>query len=184
MKNITTFIGLFITLAVGHTANTWAQMRNISIARSGNVGFSIGTKGYMGLGTTNSGVTNDFWEYNPIADTWTQKANFGGSARELAVGFAIGSKGYVGTGGYANNDFWEYNPSGNSWTQKANFSGSARNQAAGFAIGSKAPLQELSGGSSLIVLFTGQASAQPGCSGRSNCGLHQFDPRPAQVAGN
>ena len=40
----------------------------------------------------------DFWEYDPAANTWTQKADFGGTARYGAVGFSIGSKGYIGTG--------------------------------------------------------------------------------------
>ena len=40
----------------------------------------------------------DFWEYDPAANTWTQKADFGGTARYYAVGFSIGSKGYIGTG--------------------------------------------------------------------------------------
>ena len=42
--------------------------------------------------------TKDFWEYDPVANTWTQKADFGGAARDSAVGFSIGSKGYIGTG--------------------------------------------------------------------------------------
>ena len=29
---------------------------------------------------------------------WTQKADFGGTARDCAAGFSIGSKGYIGTG--------------------------------------------------------------------------------------
>jgi hypothetical protein len=33
-----------------------------------------------------------------FADTWTQKADVGGEAREFAVGFSIGNKGYIGTG--------------------------------------------------------------------------------------
>ena len=40
----------------------------------------------------------DFWEYDPTANTWTQKADFGGTARKNAVGFSIGTKGYIGTG--------------------------------------------------------------------------------------
>ena len=40
----------------------------------------------------------DFWEYDPAANIWTQKADFGGTEREYAVGFSIGSKGYIGTG--------------------------------------------------------------------------------------
>ncbi len=44
-------------------------------------------------------------------DTWTQKADVGGTARNAAVGFSIGTKGYIGTGGdgrFAKKDFWEY----------------------------------------------------------------------------
>ena len=43
-------------------------------------------------------LQKDFWEYDPAANTWTQKADFGGTARDGAVGFSIGSKGYIGTG--------------------------------------------------------------------------------------
>src|SRR5258706_114127 len=75
-------------------------------------------------------------------NTWTQKADFGGTARYDAVGFSIGSKGYIGTGEdgiypYWKNDFWEYDPSTNTWIQKADFGGTARSNAVGFSIGSK-----------------------------------------------
>jgi hypothetical protein len=74
-------------------------------------------------------------------NTWTQKANFGGTAREAAVGFSIGNKGYIGTGEDQNSnvcrDFWAYDPSTNTWTQKANFGGIARERAVGFSIGAK-----------------------------------------------
>ena len=43
-------------------------------------------------------IMKDFWEYDPAANTWTQKADFVGVARISAVGFSIGSKGYIGTG--------------------------------------------------------------------------------------
>ena len=83
--------------------------------------------------------TKDFWEYDPAANTWTQKADFGGTARYGAVGFSIGSKGYIGTGydGSYIKDFWEYDPAANTWTQKADFGGTARYGAVGFSIGSK-----------------------------------------------
>jgi len=70
-------------------------------------------------------------------NTWTQKANFGGTPRLQAVGFSIGTKGYIGTGGIGGfvNDFWEYDPSSNTWTQKANFGGTPRYGAVGFSIG-------------------------------------------------
>ena len=32
------------------------------------------------------------------ADTWTQRADFGGAAQDFSVAFSIGSKGYMGVG--------------------------------------------------------------------------------------
>ena len=78
-------------------------------------------------------------------DTWTQKADFGGTVRYSTVSFSIGDKGYIGTGyGYTpqtgtqrTKDFWEYDPANDTWTQKADFGGAARTSAAGFSIGDK-----------------------------------------------
>lgn len=72
-------------------------------------------------------------------DTWTQKADFGGTARKQAVAFSIGTKGYVGTGfkEVAKKDFWEYDPALNAWTQKSDFGGAARWTAAAFEISGK-----------------------------------------------
>ncbi|MBL0138244.1 MAG: hypothetical protein IPP86_06900 [Bacteroidetes bacterium] len=124
------------------TTNSWTQKSNFSGAgRQSGIGFSIGTKGYVGLGNDQSIAFSDFWEYDPTTNAWTQKANFGGGARDNACGFSIGSKGYVGTGANSLNvyfnDFWEYDPSSNIWTQKTNFGGVARTGAVGFSIGSK-----------------------------------------------
>jgi len=66
-------------------------------ARDSAVGFSIGTKGYIGTGY-GGGYTKDFYEYDPSTNNWTRKADFGGTARYFAVGFSIGTKGYIGTG--------------------------------------------------------------------------------------
>jgi N-acetylneuraminic acid mutarotase len=118
-------------------------------ARGGAVGFSIGTKGYVGLGgtsTSSSGLKTDFYQYDPSTNAWTSMTAFTGSARTNAVGFAIGSKGYVGTGGFPNttassvtytNDFYEYDPSANSWTAKLSFPATARYGAVGFSVGSR-----------------------------------------------
>jgi gliding motility-associated-like protein len=110
-------------------------------ARQFAVGFAIGTKGYVGTGWDQGiGYRNDFWEYDPATNTWTQRANFGGGQRILAVGFGIGTKGYISTGqdfvGRLK-DLWEYNPTTNTWAQKANFGGAARSRAVGIAIGTK-----------------------------------------------
>jgi N-acetylneuraminic acid mutarotase len=123
--------------------NTWTQKADFGgVARWYAVGFSIGSKGYIGTGQNmNFNYLNDFWEYDPSANTWTQKANFGGAPITAAVGFNIGSKGYIGTGFNSSwnstKDFWEYDPSNNTWTQKANFGGAARHSAVGFSIGNK-----------------------------------------------
>jgi N-acetylneuraminic acid mutarotase len=131
------------------TTNTWTQKAKFGgLGRQYAVGFSIGTKGYIGTGTdtvSGSHFLNDFWEFDPSSDTWTQKTNFGGPGRILAVGFSIGTEGYIGTGvsdnsnysEYYDNDFWEYDPSFDTWTQKANFGGGTRSDAVGFSIGTK-----------------------------------------------
>ena len=131
-------------------ADSWTQKAGFGgAAREGAIGFSIGGKGYVGTGNNGNQVSlaylTDFWEYDPVADNWTQKANFGGPQRTLATGFSIGNKGYVGLGFYytlggsppslSYNDFWEYDPVGDSWVNKANFAGTPRNGAAAFTIG-------------------------------------------------
>ncbi|HYV94406.1 MAG TPA: T9SS type A sorting domain-containing protein [Chitinophagales bacterium] len=125
---------------------TWIQKANVGGgARFASVGFSIGTKGYIGTGATNvngTGLQNDFWEYDPITDAWSQKATFGGDARLYATGFSVGDKGYIGTGGTTvpsstSEDFWEYDPLTNSWTQKANYGGGLAAGCFAFSIGTK-----------------------------------------------
>ncbi len=118
----------------------WTQKAFLNESPDLAVGFSIGSKGYVGTGRGKSGSYKfDFWEFNPTTNVWTQKNNFGGTARYAAVGFSIGSKGYLGTGQSSSyhGDFWEYDPSIDAWTQKANFGGTARFRPVGFAIGNK-----------------------------------------------
>jgi Secretion system C-terminal sorting domain/Galactose oxidase, central domain len=109
------------------------------LARGSASAFSINGKGYVCLG---QGVTNpffkDLWEFDPVTNAWSQKADFLGSARRQAVGFAIGSFGYVGTGIDANgfqNDMYKYDPSINSWSQLNPFGGTPRKEAVGFTMG-------------------------------------------------
>ena len=76
--------------------------------------------------------------------TWTQKANFGGTARCASTFISVGTKGYLGLGGDISgagtqySDWWAYNPTTDVWTQKASFTGTARHGASAFAIGGKA----------------------------------------------
>ena len=128
----------------------WVQKANFpgSANRSMAVGFSIGNKGYLGTGSesTSCGLPircekdfNDFWEYDPFSNSWTKKADFGGSTRIQAIGFSIGNKGYIGSGGRSDykTDFWEYDPASNTWTRIADFPGLPRWASVGFSIGNK-----------------------------------------------
>ncbi len=92
--------------------------------------FAIDGMGYVGLGIDGAGtMLSDFWQYDPVANSWSQKANYPGGGRIQAGSFVINSKGYVGGGtdrfGVYYNDFYEYSPSTNTWTQKADAGGGA-----------------------------------------------------------
>jgi N-acetylneuraminic acid mutarotase len=111
--------------------------------RNDAVGFEINVigKGYVGMGGDGvGGFLNDFWEYNPLSDIWTRKADYPGQGRAGLIYFSIGSKGYVGGGAtdvsFAN-DFWEYDPVANTWTKKANLPSGARFLSFSFSIGTK-----------------------------------------------
>ncbi len=70
----------FVGLTSSHAQNTWAKKANFEgTARYGATGFGIGSKGYSGIGfDENQTYRKDWWEYDVNANTWTQKANFGG----------------------------------------------------------------------------------------------------------
>ena len=130
-------------VTVGQTSNTtkkstweynpatgsWSQKADFG---GGNrrvaFGFAIADKGYVGTGRDDSGESgngvlhNDFWEFDPLANTWTQKANFPGGNRETATAFSIGDFGYAGLGlaGSRKHDFHKYNPATNTWTTLQN----------------------------------------------------------------
>jgi N-acetylneuraminic acid mutarotase len=103
--------------------------------------FVIGDKFYLGCGVNDNGYLSDFWEYDPVNDLWTQKADFPGGARMAATGFSIGNKGYLCFGAYSNwtwyKDVWEYDPTSDTWTQKNDFPGHERYSAMAFVIGGK-----------------------------------------------
>jgi hypothetical protein len=114
------------------------------------VSFSMANKGYIGTGsvpgTFSDGTpyiipVKDFWEYNPLNNQWTQKADVGTSfERSNGFGFSIGSKGYIGSGIYYSlylKDFWEYDAPTNIWTKKQDFAGDIRQGAVGFSINNK-----------------------------------------------
>ena len=54
---------------------------------------TVDSKGYFGTGYDGANKLNDFWEYDPTANNWTQKADFPGTARYDAVAFGCPAMG-------------------------------------------------------------------------------------------
>jgi gliding motility-associated-like protein len=122
--------------------NAWTQMVNFPAGSTVGAAFSIGNKGYAGLGTDAGFVMyNTFYEFDPALNTWAPKANFPGGPRSYIYNFAAGGKGYVGGGMDPSqavyDDLYEYDPVTDSWTAKANFPGGTRFLTAHMNIGSK-----------------------------------------------
>jgi N-acetylneuraminic acid mutarotase len=98
--------------------NAWQRLRDIfntsastfddgytNIVRTHGVGFielgtSIGDKGYITLGSVNSGDVQFTWEYDFATDLWTEKTPYEGTARTGAVAFSLQNqtRGFVATG--------------------------------------------------------------------------------------
>ena len=144
MKIGTLFTFVFLMLVAQGSAQVWTQKANLTGAgRYHALGFSIGSKGYLGTGNISGSGTSfvqDFWEYDQASDSWTQKAGYPGQAMYLGVGFSIGNKGYAGLG-YENSSsnsglMYEYDPITNTWTQKASMP-AGRNASSAFTIGTK-----------------------------------------------
>jgi len=107
--------------------DTWEQKADFpAAARYQPTMFAYGGKGYVFGGSNKlsggSGGTdfNDVWEYNPTANTWTQKADFPGEGRMTAFAAPDADGVYVGLGYMSNlsnffSDVWKYNPVADTW---------------------------------------------------------------------
>ncbi|MBI3133935.1 MAG: T9SS type A sorting domain-containing protein [Bacteroidetes bacterium] len=141
VNRIRLFFGLLLVAGMPFAGNAaWVQKASFGgDARHRCTGFSIGTRGYIGGGHTNSGTLayfKDYWEYDPATNCWTQIADFGGGYRYHSTAFSIGNYAYVGLGenesGAYENDFWKYIPLINTWAQVAPFPGAERRGACAF----------------------------------------------------
>ena len=142
------FILVVILIFLGATsfASGWIQQSDFGgEARHRTTMLSLGNKIYAGLGHYNGAGPNilfeDWWEYDPATNSWTQKADYLGGICYHAAAFEINDIGYVGTGRVSANsnilvqDFFKYDPTTNTWTQLTDFPGTGRRGAVGFAIG-------------------------------------------------
>lgn len=142
MKTIATLIFISVNFIV--YSSGWIQKADFGgEARHRTVALSIGNSVYFGLGHYNGAGPNilfdDWWEYDPGTNAWTQKANYMGGPTYHSAGFTINNIGYVGTGRVPSaqlvKDFYSYDPTTNMWTQLSNFPGSGRRGGVAFTIG-------------------------------------------------
>lgn len=93
----------------------WTQVSDFQgVGRLSAASFTLNNKGYVGTGDTGDSfgsLTDDFWEYNPATDSWTEVAKFP-METNAGTGFSIGNNGYV----FNYNSLYVFD--GNSWTLK------------------------------------------------------------------
>lgn len=136
------FFFIQIELNQSFASDQWIQMANFGgNARHRCTAFAVGNKGYIGGGHINSGQSfyhEDYWQYDPSSDSWTQIADFGGGKRYHSTAFTIGDFGYVGLGeddqDIYHNDFYRYSPEFNIWQPISNFPGNPRRGASAFVL--------------------------------------------------
>ncbi|WP_020529096.1 Kelch repeat-containing protein [Flexithrix dorotheae] len=139
------FDGEYVSTVYMYDASndTWSQKNDFpGKTRDEAIGFESNGKGYLiggdtTINTTGNIQTSDVWEYDPINDSWTQKADFIGGNRADLVAFPLGDTVYVGLGNrYSGetirsiwhyfeypHDWYAYHPSSDTWVEKAAYPG-------------------------------------------------------------
>lgn len=142
-KGLLTLLCFFLLPEMANSfSRSWYQKAHVSgDARHRCTAFSIGNKGYYGGGHINSGLTvtyQDYWEFDPATNSWTQIADFGGGRRYHSSAFTIDNVAYVGAGEnnthHYTNDFWKYIPAVNTWFPIAELPAIERRGGTAFAI--------------------------------------------------
>jgi N-acetylneuraminic acid mutarotase len=114
-----------------------------SVGRANAFTFVIGNKAYIGAGGKyggyQQGTFNDFWEFDPQAQTYTPRCFVGGMAVDRSTTFAVGNKatyirgGRLGQYSWSPGEVWDYTPATDTWTRR-NVLNPNRVGAASFAI--------------------------------------------------
>jgi N-acetylneuraminic acid mutarotase len=105
--------------------DTWKEIISFGgTARYNAIGFSIGSKGYVGTGFDGNEYNGDFWQFDPVDSAWTEVNSYPGEKIEAGLAFVVDNKAYICTGRnnlQYNNDFWEFDPTGSEivWTKRS-----------------------------------------------------------------
>ena len=130
MKNLYTLF--FLCMCFQLQAQDWVQVTSLPNAFNAthhSFAFSFDDMGYIVTGNSVDGERDDFYQYNPVTDTWTELTPFPGGARGFAIGDTWDGKAYFGFGSDGTsrlNDLWVFDPSDMSWTELASCPCAAR----------------------------------------------------------
>lgn len=119
------FLCVCSLLSIELSAQSWCPKADFGgVGRHRCSGFSIGNKGYVGIGHMNGSGVNivyqDWWQFDPASNSWTQKADYAnGIPNYAAIAFSTSTKGYIGGGVFLSNEFYCYDPVLNTWTATA-----------------------------------------------------------------
>jgi N-acetylneuraminic acid mutarotase len=133
---------------------TWTQKASLTGSkRTEAVVFVYNNLAYIVGGFNNGTYVNDFWVYNPVSNSWTEKRkistvnsdedyddDYGENIRRgNAVAFVMGNKAFLtcGTMSGVTGTTWAYNIDNDTWVQKTSLEGSAREGALGFTVNGK-----------------------------------------------
>lgn len=104
-------------------AQTWVQVADIPTGRHHPISFSLEGKGYAVTGSNSSSQpTKDFYQYDPVTNSWDTLVDFPGTARSFGIGTVLNGRAYIGFGATLTqylDDFWRYDPQSDQWTQLA-----------------------------------------------------------------
>ncbi|MDG1332045.1 MAG: kelch repeat-containing protein [Crocinitomicaceae bacterium] len=139
-------LAFFFFMNLNCFAGGWIQKADFGgIARHRTTLLTIGNKVYTGLGHYNGAGPNilfdDWWEYDPSTNSWSQKADYLGGLCYHATGFTMNGVGYVGTGRTSASgsvlvqNFYKYDAVTNTWIEINSFPGIGRRGAVSFVIG-------------------------------------------------
>ncbi len=117
--------------------NSWSTRASFpGSARYGMASFVVDGIAYVACGNSGAATGSyhaDLYAYDPVANTWTQRAAYPGMERMACSGFSIGSKGYVFGGRRDDQNFsselFEYDPATNTWAQRASLPATGRSYA-------------------------------------------------------
>lgn len=132
--NSTTNYAFFDLWEYNPGIDAWAHISDLPdfLGRDMSIGVAFNGKAYVGLGCNVDQTSGwqSFWEYDPVANTWTAKADFPTIYDTDAGAFVLDSEIYV-VGGVKFNavaltaQVHKYNVSSDTWTALTNYSGGA-----------------------------------------------------------